>query len=250
MKLNYNLILGLVLFSSVLNAQKDIATQYGSWWNYSGNHQLSEKISINTIYSWRLIDFVKNWQQSLFRLGVNYDVNENFSVSIGYDWAHNFVYGDQPAVAPFNDHRIFQHFSFKSNNGRFYLDHRYRFEQRFIEVVSVNSQNEKVSDGYHFRQRVRYQFGITVPLSKPKLEDNTLFLRASDEIFINFGKGTATNMLDQNWFNVAIGWRFNKDFNVTIGYQNQFFVKGDGQHIERNHLLNLGITYNFDLRKK
>lgn len=106
-----------------------------------------------------------------------------------------------------------------------------------------------MSFGYVFRQRMRYQFSITVPINHAKLEDKTLFLQITDETLLNFGKGMASNYLDQNWFSTSIGYRIHSDFITTIGYQNQFIIKGDAVHIEQNHLLIIAIIYNFDLRK-
>jgi len=50
--------------------------------------------------------------------------------------------------------------------------------------------------------------------------------------------------------NFALGWRFNKDFNVQVGYLNQFIEKADGIRNERNHTLLISTVYNFDLTKK
>lgn len=49
------LVSGLIVFA--LNAQT--ATQFNSWWTYSGNHRVSEKFSLYTLYSFRRNDFVK-----------------------------------------------------------------------------------------------------------------------------------------------------------------------------------------------
>jgi len=241
----------LIAFSSThLSAQKQIATQYGSWWTYGGNIQLTDKVGLTTLYSWRRADFIQNWQQSLLRIGVNYKINDVLSITPGYDWALTYPYGEQAVAAPFNEHRIFEQFNLKTNFGRFYVDHRYRYEQRFLENSSYDNDHEIVHGGYRFRQRLRYQLSVTIPINHKTLEDKTFFFKVSDEAFMNFGKGTGANYLDQNWFFALVGYRINKDFNATVGYQNQFLIKGDAVHIENNHLLNVAVTYNFDLRKK
>ncbi len=250
MKIYFSTLLLLLLMCKVGFTQKQIATQYGSWYNYAGTVQLTDKLGLTTLYSWRRADFIQQWQQSLFRIGVNYKLNDAVTFTPGYDWALTYPYGEQAVAAPFNEHRIFEQVGIKTNFGRFYVDHRYRYEQRFLESTSYNADHDRISAGYHFRQRLRYQLSITVPINHKKLEDNTFFVKVSDEAFMNIGKGTALNSFDQNWYNASIGFRFHKDFNATIGYQNQFIIKGDGLHMERNHLLNVGVTYNFDFRKK
>jgi hypothetical protein len=75
-------------------------------------------------------------------------------------------------------------------------------------------------------------------------------LNVNDEVFVNFGKGVGKNIFDQNRLNFALGWRFNKDFNVQVGYLNQFIEKADGIRNERNHTLLISTVYNFDFTKK
>ncbi len=243
------IIFGLSL-SSISFGQKQIDSQFGCWMMYFGNHKLSEKFSLHTEYQFRRTDFVQNWQQSLARLGLDYHFNAQNSVTAGYGWIVSFPYGSQPIKVNTQEHRIWQQFITQSNSGRFYFHHRYRLEQRFIENASLNSANEKIVDGYKFRQRVRYRFMVSVPLNKAKMEDNTLFLTAYDEPFLGFGKGIQANILDQNRLYLALGWRFNKNSNVQIGYMNQIIPKGDGVNMERNHNLQVGYTYNFDFSKK
>jgi hypothetical protein len=89
-----------------------------------------------------------------------------------------------------------------------------------------------------------------VPLNTKTMQDKTLFLNVNNEIFLGFGKGIGKNVLDQNRFNLSLGWRFNTNFNIQIGYLNQYIIKIDGIKTERNHTLLTGITYNFDFSKK
>jgi hypothetical protein len=138
----------------------------------------------------------------------------------------------------------------KNKIGRVDVQHRYRLEQRFIENWVKNTDGSFDQDGFLFRQRVRYRFLATVPISRKELKDNTLFLAVYDEPFFGFGKGIGKNILDQNRLYGAIGWRFNKNVNVQLGYLNQYIVKTDGVKSERNHTLQIGLTYNLDFTKQ
>jgi len=91
---------------------------------------------------------------------------------------------------------------------------------------------------------------INVPLSRKEKTNNTLFLNVNNEVFLGFGKGISKNILDQNRFITALGWRFNPNFNIQIGYLNQMVFKTDGIKVERNHTLWLSTSYNIDFRKK
>jgi len=231
-------------------SQKNIDTQSGSWWMYFGNHKISDKLSLHTEYQFRRNDFASYWQQSLMRVGLDYHFNKENSATAGYGWIVSFPYGKQPIQVQTTEHRIWQQFINQSNSGRFYFHHRYRLEQRFIENARLDSNNVKIVDGYKFRQRARYRFLVTIPITNKKMEDNTLFFSAYEEVFLGFGKGIGKNILDQNRLFFGLGWRFNKQFNLQAGYLNQFIVKSDGINMERNHQFQAAVTYNFDFTKK
>lgn len=162
---------------------------------------------------------------------------------------NSFAYGDQPIAHETTEHRIWEQVILKNKVGRVEIQHRYRLEQRFIENWLKNSDNTFQLDGFVFRQRVRYRFLATIPLSRKYLDNNTLFLSVYDEPFLGFGEGIGKNILDQNRLYIALGWRFTKDFNVQLGYLNQYIVKANGVDQERNHTLQIGLTYNLDFRK-
>ena len=228
-------------------SQKQIDDQFNSWWSYSGTHKVTDKFSVSTLYSWRRNMGVKYWQQSLVRVGGNFKITDNFTVTPGYDWVVTFPYGKQPIAVNFIEHRPFEQFTLKNKIGRIVMKHRYRLEQRFLQNVSLNSEHKKVVNGYRFRNRTRYRLTFTIPLNHKTLEDNTLFFTVFDEVFINFGKGTG-KVLNQNWFNTSIGWKFNSKASIKIGYQNQYLIKGNN-NVERNHTFAFGINYNLDFRK-
>jgi len=87
-----------------------------------------------------------------------------------------------------------------------------------------------------------------IPITKKTMQDNTLFLNNNDEIFLGFGKGIEKNVLDQNRFNIALGWRFTNNLNLQVGYLNQYIIKTDGVKIERNHTLLTSLVYNIDFK--
>jgi hypothetical protein len=237
-----------------MRAQNEFSDQEHAWINYLGNHKISNKLSIHTEYQWRRAGGFQNWQQSLMRIGLDYTLNPNVSLTAGYGWIVNFPYGDQPVLTQYTENRIWQQLNLKgkieTKFRTFDIQHRYRLEQRFIENYFKNSSGNIEKGDNLFRQRVRYRAMVLIPLSKKTMQDKTLFLNLNNEIFLGFGKGIGKNILDQNRFNAAIGWRFNSNFNIQIGYLNQYIVKSDGIKVERNHTLLTGITYNLDFTKK
>jgi hypothetical protein len=219
------------LFVFALNAQT--ATQFNSWWTYSGNHRVSEKFSLHTLYSFRRNDFVRNWQQSLLRLGVNYQASNKLTATLGYDDVINYPYGEQPISQRTKEHRLYEQITLKDKIGSVGITQLYRLEQRFIS-------------GLDTRNRLRYRLSLEVPLQKA--DKNKLFLSLFNEVFINIGQTAGSHYFDQNWLYGGLGYRLDKNSAISLGYMNQYLVKTDNLHIESNHTLQVGLSYNFDLR--
>jgi hypothetical protein len=244
-------LLAILLFFGLNSySQKEIVSQNNAWIMFYGNHKLSKNWGIHTEYQWRRADFFNSWQQSLMRLGLEYYTNNGIQLTAGYGWIKSFPYGEQPIPKTFDEHRIWQQLIFRSNYSRIKLDHRYRLEQRFLENWILNSDEKFELEGFRFKQRVRYRLQVVFPLNNKEMIENTLFFSLYDEIFLGFGKGIGNNIFDQNRLYGALGWRFDENTNVQLGYKNQFIVKTDGVQMERNHTFQLGITYNMDFTKK
>jgi hypothetical protein len=148
-----------------------------------------------------------------------------------------FPYGSQPIAHQTNENRLWQQANFKAQYGSIQVQHRYRLEQRWL--------------GASFVQRIRYRLQFTIPLQKTYLEKGKgLFMNVNNEVFLGFGRGIGKNILDQNRFIAAVGYKVSPNFNFQVGYLNQIIVKSNGIQIERNHTLWTSIVYNIDFTKK
>jgi hypothetical protein len=65
------------LFFSSINAQNTRISNTNSigWYNYFGTFKVSKKFGIHTEYQFRRNEVITERQQSLLRLGVNYQLN-------------------------------------------------------------------------------------------------------------------------------------------------------------------------------
>ena len=96
-----------------------------------------------------------------------------------------------------------------------------------------------------FRQRLRYAVALTYPINKREMGTGEHFtLKVSNQVFIGFGKGIAKNNIEQNWFDAGLGYRLNERLEFYGGYLNQYIIKTDAVHIERNHTLRLAVFVN------
>jgi hypothetical protein len=248
--MRFQIVLFLLTVANSLFAQKNISDQNHGWIMFFGNHRLTNKISLHTEYQWRRADVFSSWQQSLTRVGVDYRVADNVTFTVGYGYIVTWPYGEFPVALKFDEHRLWQTLTLTQRTGRFYFNHRFRLEQRWVENVVTSANNPPAIDGYSFKERIRYRFLVNVPLNKKNLEPGAVFLSVYDEPFLQFGYHFGANFLDQNRLYGAIGYVLNSHCNVQAGYMQQTVVKNDGFKIERNHTLQLAVTYNFDFRKK
>jgi hypothetical protein len=96
---------------------------------------------------------------------------------------------------------------------RFYLRHRFRFEQRWVE-------------NQDFRTRYRYGIFIDVPLNQTNLNKGAWYLAFYDEIFLNgqrdIGNGETVETFDRNRLYGAIGYSLSDTIRLQGGYMHQY----------------------------
>lgn len=216
----------LCFYCLLISAQESGQSNFGFWGMYFGTNKVSEKLSIHSEAQYRTYEFVSNFNQLLLRTGVNYQISDNATVTLGYGYiSTDPTFSEFDSEKKIIEHRIFQQFSLRNTVGRFVFSHRYRIEQRFIDIPLAGSVTE---------HRGRYLLRITYPLN------DDWFLTAYDEVFINFQEP----IFGQNRLYGAVGYKFNKDVSMQFGYLKNHFT---GVNFDR---LQIGIWWNTDLRKK
>lgn len=111
---NYFLILIFLIGSlqSVIGQNNRITTNNSiGWYNFFGTFNISEKFGIHTEYQWRRNKTITQWQQSLLRVGLNYNLNSRVLFRVGYGWIETYPYGEIPINGmgrDFTEHRIFE----------------------------------------------------------------------------------------------------------------------------------------------
>lgn len=196
-------------------------------------------MGIHGEYQWRRVDYIKNWQQSLLRVGVNYQYNPNILFRLGYGWIETFPYGEIPIQSmgkDFTEHRIFQMMQLQQTEGNIQFSHRFMLEQRFIGVY--NNETSESEDSFSFLNRIRYMFRLQVPVSLKNKEKSKPYFACYDELFIGFGKNVNANIFDQNRIGIVFGYKFNDRFRFEAGYLNQTLQYGrliDNQFVFQNN---------------
>lgn len=201
---------GLVVLACMLMLPAFVKAQdssFGNWLIYIGNKQVNEKWNIHNEVQYRNYNAIGDLEQLLLRTGLGYTFSENrgnLLLGYGYILSENYV-GDTDEKVSVNEHRIFQQYITKQDLGVIKLQHRYRFEQRFVED--------------DFKMRFRYFLGVNVPLGKGESKASKFYVSAYNEIFLN----TETSIFDRNRVYGGLGMRISKAIRIEAGYMNQFF---------------------------
>lgn len=200
----------LFLFASLSCSAQ--TSDLGDWLIYFGNKKINEKLNWHHEVQYRNYNAIGDLEQLLLRTGLGYNLtekNNNLLLGYGYILSENYSSTSNEKISV-NEHRIYQQFITKQKiQGGVTLQHRYRFEQRFVEEI--------------FKLRFRYFLGVNVPVNK----EETLYLSAYNEIFLN----TKDTIFDRNRLYGGFGYRLNTTFRFELGYMNQFFNNGGRDQI-------------------
>ena len=173
----------------------------GNWLIYIGSKQLNTKWNLHHEIQYRNYNAGGDLEQLLLRTGLGYKIGEKSNVLLGYGYINSENYtGISNEKITIEEHRIFQQFITKNNIGSLSLQHRYRFEQRFV-----------ASD---FKTRFRYFLGLNIPF-----KDSKYYLSTYNEIFLN----GASNVFDRNRVYGGLGYKVSDGIKLEIGYMNQIF---------------------------
>ncbi len=211
-------------------------SQFNAWYMYFGTFGLSEKFSLHGEIQFRRSGFIEDPQQLLTRVGLNYHVTKSLALTAGYGFIETYPYGKQPVPEKFSEHRIWQQLFLTHSEGRFFFNHRYRQEQRWLENTAPNA------DDMIYLNRTRYRFMVSVPLNSTVLDKGAWFLAFYEEIFIGYGENMGSNQFDQNRLYGALGYKTGVNSDVQFGYLNHKVKKGNGVFYENNHTLQVAFT--------
>lgn len=198
--------------------------QLGAWYMYFFNEQFGDgPFGIQGDYQFRFWEPTGDLEQILLRTGLTYSPeNADILFTLGYGNITTGTYGESDETV--NESRIYQEALFSQKIGeRFYLTHRLRYEQRWVE------NND-------FRTRYRYNLFVNVPLNKTKMGKGTLNLALYNEIFINgqtnVGDGRTVQYFDRNRTYLGLGYGISPKLRVQLGWMKQTTVnwsKGQAQ---------------------
>lgn len=171
----------------------------GNWLIYIGNKKLDNQWNIHNEVQYRNYNAIGDLEQLLLRTGVGKNLTDgNNNLLLGYGFIRSENYTNETEKIVVNEHRLFQQFITKQSIGKVNVQHRYRFEQRFVED--------------DFKLRFRYFLGLAYPIT------DKLYLSSYNEIFLN----TKRNAFDRHRLYGGLGYKISNKVKVELGYMNQF----------------------------
>lgn len=217
-------ILTLILISiaTMVQAQE---SNTGNWIMYFGNQKISDRWNWHNEIQYRSYNFIGDLDQLLLRTGIGYNLTENNNnILLGYAFIHSkpYINGTDEKGDTY-ENRIYQQYLTKQNFGRFYLQHRYRFEQRFIND--------------DFKLRLRYLFNLSAPINKPKMTENAVYLYFTNEIFLQ----PSSPVFDRDRIGGGIGYMINANLKFETGYLIQLYEKSSRGQFQLAFYNNLPI---------
>jgi hypothetical protein len=196
----------LVLFITANGNAQD--SEVGNWFLYFGNQKINNRWNFHNEVQYRNYNFAGDLEQLLVRTGIGYNLTENNNnILLGYGFIRTEPYipfTDEKLVV--NEHRIFEQFITKQQFGRVNIQHRYRFEQRFIEE--------------DFKMRLRYFLSLNVPINKKEMDKNAIYVSAYNELFVN----TEAAYFDRDRIYGGLGYCFNKSLKMEVGVMSQILT--------------------------
>jgi hypothetical protein len=200
------------LLHNDLNAQIQ-EDQTGAWYMYFFNTTLNDSPwGIQGDLQHRNWNIAGDLEQLMLRGGLTYSPqNANIKFTLGYGNITTGAFGSDNTTTA--ESRFYQEALFPVKFGnRFYTNHRFRYEQRFVE-------------NQDFRTRYRYNLFLNIALNKPEMERNTIYLAIYNELFMNgqrtVGNGNTVEFFDRNRLYGAVGYVIQDGLKVQFGVMNQ-----------------------------
>jgi hypothetical protein len=200
------------LLHNDLNAQIQ-EDQTGGWYMYFFNTTLNDSPwGIQGDLQHRNWNIAGDLEQLMLRGGLTYSPqNANIKFTLGYGNITTGAFGSDNNTTA--ESRFYQEALFPVKFGnRFYTNHRFRYEQRFVE-------------NQDFRTRYRYNLFLNIALNKANMEKNTIYLALYNELFMNgqrtIGNGNTVEFFDRNRLYGAVGYVIQDGLKVQLGVMNQ-----------------------------
>jgi len=227
-------------------AQKQTTHVQQVWGAYFNQTRLSERWGLWADFHLRSReDFVYELSTSIARLGITYHVHDQLRFTAGYAFVNHFPADGHSDISQ-PEHRPWQQVQWTTPVKRSRVIQALRLEERFRRKIK---DDDELADGYLFNYRVRHNMMVMIPLGWRTFERGALSAVLNNELMVNFGKEIVNNYYDQNRFFIGLGYHFDPNKNIQVGYMNVFQQLPQGNRYRSIHAPRVFFFHNVDLRK-
>lgn len=243
MKNKYLLIFVCLSSGFFCSAQEsDSYSHFSSWNSITPKVNINEHIYAKSEFHIRRTNFLNVWEQFLVRPSFHYKLNSTYDFSVGYSFVHNYVYSDFSVPINANENNIWEQVALSHKEGKFGFNHRFRFEQRFIDKIASKANDDFGIDGTNYANRFRYRFTVLRPIFKLSADKSVSF-KFFDEIFLSLNNGLEPIDLNQNWFYLGFSIPVSNTINLGLGYHHIGLAKGNEVFLS-DEILETSISLN------
>ena len=200
--------LAIATFICLVNKNTAQNVDLGSWNILNLKYTVDDKWSIFGETQLRSLKFYNNFHYYEYKIGVNYKVHKNATLSLGAGSYQTYKEGGNFVLPKNNDEfRIWPQIIVFQSLGKLKIEQRYRAEFRFT------------SNGY--RNRFRYRLGLSYPFGKEINNYKPFQISINNELFFT----NKEPYFERNRILLAFNYKPSKKIAVQVGYLHQFDYK-------------------------
>lgn len=214
-----------------INAQTVYKGPVNTWFMVLGRVKMSNDWSITTELHERTGAFLDVQGQFLFRPSVDYHLNKQVELSLGYSYIRVSPYDPYSLPIPRNENNLWEQILLKSEVGNMHLQSRLRQEHRWVGHLLEEPGGYSLR-GADFANRFRYRLTASLDIFPGKDGARRWFLNGFDELWINQNNHLMPTGFGRNWAYLGLGYRFNASASVQLGYMSQVDKTGPDAFIQ------------------
>ncbi|MBK6265526.1 DUF2490 domain-containing protein [Marivirga sp. S37H4] len=203
-KIFFTAILLSVFTSTYAQEKSDL----GSWYMYFGGLKFeNSQWGIHGEAQYRNHNILGDLEQLLLRTGLQYHLKDG-SATFTLGYGNITTESEGTPNNTFYEHRIYQEALLRQDIYLVNLNHRFRYEQRFIDEQDL-------------RSRFRYALFINIPLTEKKFASGGIYIPIYNELFINGEQTANAGYFDRNRLYGGLGYVWTNNLRIQVGVMEQ-----------------------------
>lgn len=217
-----------------------------TWVSYFNQSRLSKKWGIWDELQVKTHDqFTNQLSNTEATIGGIYYLNNNIKLVDGYTLVT--IYPTEGKTMNSFEHRSWQMIQLTTLKPKIKFTQWLRLEERFKSQI-IN--NNTLGTGFDFSFRTRYNIFMQIPLGKKKYAPGHFSILTANEIFLNLGGNSPTNIFDQDRFFIGTFYHVNKHDNLQIGFTKVYQQLANKNNFKSLDVIKLSYFNNLDFSAK